>query len=182
MQSVLVGLRRAEQALTTLAFFMMVAVLALDILGREVAGGGRIWATPIAVYANVLLAFIGMGVASAHGAHLRPRFFDRAVPARWDALFDRFSDAGFALFCAATAALCVRMVHETIKLEETDPVMGWPVWPFQCILVAGFAAGALRHAVYAARPELRPPPDGGENAPPTEEQVRELTRAAEPPR
>lgn len=54
--------------------------------------------------------------------------------------------------------------------------MGWPVWPFQCLLVAGFAAGALRHAVYAARPALRPDPDAGELAPPTEEQVRELTQ------
>ncbi len=181
MAALLRALQRAEQVLTTGAFLLMVAVLALDIIGREIAGGGRIWATPVAVYANVLLAFIGMGVASAHGAHLRPRFFDRAVPARWDALFDRLSDAGFALFCAAAAVMCVVMVRDTVKLDETDPVMGWPVWPFQCILVAGFAAGALRHAVYAARPDLRPAPDGGENAPPTEAQLRELTRA-EPPR
>lgn len=179
--SVLLGLRRAEQLLTALAFAVMVGVLALDVVGRELAGGGRIWAMPVAVYANVLLAFIGMGVASAHGAHLRPRFLDRAVPRRWDALFDRFSDAGFALFCFGAVVLCLRMVRETIELQETDPVLGWPIWPFQCLLVAGFAAGALRHALYAARPDLRPAADAGELAPPTEEQVRELTRAQAQP-
>lgn len=177
MAAWLTVLKRAEQALTTLAFVVMVAVLALDILGRELGSGGRIWAMPVAVYANVLLAFIGMGVASAQGAHLRPRVLDRAVPARWNALFDRFTDGGFALFCVGAAWLCGVMVRETLKLQETDPVLGWAVWPFQCLLVAGFAAGALRHGIYAARPELRPVPDAGENAPPTEEQLRELTRA-----
>lgn len=178
--ALLQALRRAEQALTAAAFLVIVSVLALDIIGRELGGGGRIWATPVAVYANVLLAFIGMGVASAQGAHLRPRFLDSAVPRRWDGLFNRLSDAGFALFCLGAAALCVAMVRETIALEETDPVMGWPVWPFQCLLVAGFAAGALRHAVYAARPGLRPDPDAGEVAPPAQDPLRKLTQV--PPR
>ncbi|MBL8327897.1 MAG: TRAP transporter small permease [Rubrivivax sp.] len=170
-------MQRAEQLGTTAAFLLMVLVLGWDILGRELLGGGKIWATPVAVYANVFIAFIGIGVASAGGAHLRPRFLDKLAPRAWDAAFDRFSDAGFALFCLAAAVLCTQMLLETIQLAETDPVLNTAIWPMQCFLVAGFALGSLRHALYAAFPALRPAPAGGENAPPTEEQVRELSGA-----
>lgn len=180
---ILEGLRQAELWATALAFAVMVGVLAWDIIGRELLSGGKIWARPVAVYANVFLAFIGMGVASATGAHLRPRVFDNAVPRAWNGVFDRFTDAGFALFSAGAAWLCWRMLLESIQLEETDTVLPWQIWPFQGFLVAGFAIAVLRHSLYAAYPALRPAPAAGENAPPTEEQVRELTApAAAPPR
>lgn len=168
------GLRVAEQAATALAFLTMVLVLGWDILGRELLGGGKIWATPIAVYCNVAIAFIGMGVASAGGAHLRPKFLDGAAPAKLNPLFDRFTDVGFALFCACAAWLCVRLVRETIELQETDPVLQWQVWPFQLILLVAFGVAVLRHLLYAIYPALKPAESGSENAPPTEEQVREF--------
>lgn len=174
--SILRWLQRTEQALTTIAFAVMVGVLGWDIFGREVLSSGKIWATPIAVYMNVFIAFIGMGVASSGGAHLRPRFMDRLAPKALDALFDRFTDIGFALFCVGAGVLCGQMVKETIELAETDPVLQWPVWPFQCFLVAAFGLGALRHLLYAAYPALRPAASGGENAPPTQEQIDEFAK------
>lgn len=171
-------MQRAEQWSTSLAFVVMVVVLAWDILGREVLGGGKIWATPVAVYANIFLAFIGIGVASAHGAHMRPRFLDKLGPRSWDAAMDRIGDGGFALFSLAAAWLCLAMLRESIALAETDPVLPVQIWPMQGILVAGFALAAVRHALYAVYPALRPAPDAGEGAPPTEEQVRELAASA----
>jgi TRAP-type C4-dicarboxylate transport system permease small subunit len=169
---------RLEQLGTTLAFAAMVLVLAWDVVGRELLSGGKIWAKPVAVYANVFIAFIGIGIASAGGAHLRPRFMDKLAPRALDALFDRFTDAGFALFAAGAGWLCWRMLQESIQLAETDTVLPWQIWPFQGFLVAGFVLAALRHALYAAFPALRPAPAAGENAPPTEEQVRELAKPA----
>lgn len=164
-------MRWLEQAGTTLAFFVMVAVLALDIFGRELMGSGKIWATPIAVYSNVLIAFVGMGVASSAGSHLRPRFFDALAPKALDATFERFTDAGFALFCVGAAYLSWRITRESVQLEETDPVLQWQIWPFQMVLIAAFVLATLRHSIYAAWPALRPAHSGGESAPPTEEQV-----------
>ena len=160
-----------EQVGTSLAFAIMVLVLGWDIFGREVLGSGKIWATPIAVYANVFLSFIGMGIASASGGHLRPRFFDKQVPRAWDATFSRLTDIGFALFCVGAGWLCQRVLLESIQLAETDPVLQWQVWPFQAFLVAAFAMASLRHALYALWPALRPAESGGENAPPSKEQV-----------
>jgi TRAP-type C4-dicarboxylate transport system permease small subunit len=175
------GLRWLEAAGTTLAFALMVLALGWDILGRELLGGGKIWATPVAVYANVFIAFVGMGVASAAGSHLRPRVLDRFAPRAADALFDRFTDAGFALFAAGAGVLCWRVLRESVQLEETDPVTQWPVWPFQGFLVAAFAIVVLRHTVYAVWPALRPAAAGGDDAAPSAEQLREYA-AAEPPK
>ena len=149
-RALLVLLRRLEEIGTALAFAVMVLVLGWDILGREVFGGGKIWATPIAVYCNVVIAFIGMGVASAGGAHLRPKFLDNAAPAALDGAFNRLTDIGFALFSFGAAWLCLKVVRESIDLAETDPVLQWQVWPFQIILVVALHAGAhafrARHA------------------------------------
>ena len=175
------ALRRAEQVGTALAFLVMVLVLGWDILGREVLGGGKIWATPVAVYANVFIAFIGIGVASAGGAHLRPRFFDGLAPKPLNATFDRFTDIGFALFSVGAAWLCCKLVGESMALQETDPVLQWQVWPFQIILVAAFGIAVLRHALYAAWPATRPAAHGGENAPPTEAQIQALAAPGSAP-
>lgn len=182
-QGVLKFLLRLEQAGTALAFAVMVGVLAWDIAGRELFGGGKIWATPIAVYANVFMAFIGIGIASAHGTHLRPRFMDGLAPKALAPLFDRFTDVGFALFAAGAGVLCGRMVQETLQLQETDAVLQWPVWPFQLILVTAFALATTRHTLYALWPVLRPAAHGGENAPPTEEEIKAYAEpgAIEPP-
>lgn len=172
-RTLLTLLRRLEHAGTALAFATMVAVLGWDILGRELLGGGKIWATPIAVYCNVFIAFIGMGVASAGGAHLRPKFLDGAAPRALDGLFNRFTDIGFALFSVGAGWLCLKVTQESVQLAETDPVLQWQVWPFQVILVVAFGIAAVRHGMYAAYPALKPKESGGENAPPSEEQVRE---------
>ena len=171
-RALLAALLRLEQWGTTLAFAAMVGVLGWDIFGRELLGSGKIWATPIAVYANVFLSFIGMGIASAAGAHLRPRFLDRCAPRALDGAFDRLTDAGFALFCIGAGVLCWRVLNESIALQETDPVLQWQIWPFQGFLVAAFALATVRHTLYASWPELRPAQAGGENAPPTEAQVK----------
>ena len=172
-RALLTCLLRLEQWGTTLAFLAMVLALGWDIFGREVLGGGKIWATPVAVYANVFLSFIGIGIAiaSAQGAHLRPNFLDSLAPRRWDAIFGRFTDIGFALFCIGAGVLCWRVLVESIKLQETDPVLQWQIWPFQGFLVVALALAALRHGLYASWPALRPADVGGENAPPSQAQV-----------
>jgi TRAP-type C4-dicarboxylate transport system permease small subunit len=172
-RTILARLLILEQLTTTLAFLVMVLVLGADILGRELLGGGKIWATPIAVYANVFISFIGIGIASASGQHLRPKFMDRLAPRKFDAGLDRLTDAGFALFCIGASLLCYRMLQQSIDLQETDPVLQWQVWPFQGFLLAAFALACLRHSIYAGWPALRPDIAGGENSAPSELQLKQ---------
>ena len=163
---------RFEQACTSVAFLVMVLVLGWDILNREVLGSGKIWATPIAIYANVFLSFIGIGIASATGSHLRPKFFDKLVPQPLQSFWDRLTDFGFALFCAGASVLCWQMMQESIALQETDPVLQWQIWPFQLFMMLAFVLAVFRHWMYSIWPSLRPAPAQGENDAPTQAQAQ----------
>ncbi len=72
---------QAERPITFAAFLVLIVVLFADVITREVTGAGIIWARQIGVYANLLLTLVGIGIASAQGAHLRPRFADAWRPA-----------------------------------------------------------------------------------------------------
>lgn len=153
---VLAVLGRVERAVAVTAFAALVAILFADVLSRELTGSGLVWARQLAVYSNLLLTMFGIGVASADGAHLRPRFADRWLPRAWDAGLDRTAEALMSAFCLAFAAVAVAAVLETHALAERSPLPAWQVWPFQAVIPAVFCAAALRHALHAAFPRLRP--------------------------
>ena len=154
----LARLARVEKGITFAAFLLLITVVFLDVVSREVTGSGLHWASQAGVYANVVVVMIGLGVASATGAHLRPRFADRWLPARFDALVERLQELLMALFCAGFAGLGIDIVLETWRLGEVSPALGNPVWPVQSIVPLAFAIAALRHGLYALWPRLRPAP------------------------
>ena len=158
-RSFLDRLAKLEVWLAFLAFVVMLGALVADVTGRELPGlfgGGKLWATPVAVYANVFMSFIGMGIASSQASHMRPRIFDRLAPVWADQVLNRLTHLGFALFCAVFCWFSVRMVMDSIELAETDPVMQWPVWPFQLILLVAFCIGALRHTLWGVFFDIAP--------------------------
>ncbi len=152
-------LRRAGQVerwIAMLAFLMLVAVLFADVVSRELTGSGLIWARQLGVYANLVITLVGLGVASAQGAHLRPRFADRWLPNAWNPAIERLQEALMAGFCAAFAIVAIVAVMETQALAERTAMPPWPVWPFQALIPLAFSAAGVRHALFAAWPGLRP--------------------------
>jgi len=157
--ALLTRLARLEHGVTFAAFVVLIAVVFLDVMARKVTGSGLHWASQAGVYANVIVVMIGLGVASASGAHLRPRFADGWLPSRWNPWLVRLQELLMAVFCGVFAGLGTDIVLETWRLGEVSPVLGNPVWPVQLIVPLAFALAALRHALYAAWPGLRPPAD-----------------------
>lgn len=155
-RALLARLARVERGITFAAFLVLIAVVFLDVLSRELTGSGLHWASQAGVYANVIVVMVGLGVASATGAHLRPRFADGWLPARFNGVLERLQELLMALFCAAVAWLGADIVLETWRLGEVSPVLGNPVWPVQLIVPLAFAVAALRHGLYALWPALRP--------------------------
>ena len=78
------SLARFERLLAVLAFALLVAVVFLDVASRQLTGTGVHWALQIGVYANLVVVMLGLGIASADGAHLRPRFADDWLPSHWE--------------------------------------------------------------------------------------------------
>lgn len=158
----LARLAQAERLITFAAFLVLIAVVFVDVLNRELTGSGLHWASQAGVYANVVVVMLGLGVASATGAHLRPRFADGWLPARLDAPMRHLQELLMALFCAVLAVLGADIVLETWRLGEVSPVLGNPVWPVQLIVPLAFGLAALRHGLYALWPSLRPGSAAGE--------------------
>jgi len=147
----------AERAVTGAAFVVLIVAVFIDVLNREFTGTGLHWARQAGVYANVFVVMFGLGLASAGGAHLRPRFADNWLPQRLAPWLDRANDLGMALFCGAFAVVAAMVVAESIELQERSVALRIAVWPFQAVVPFAFGLAACRHLAYALIPELRPP-------------------------
>jgi len=150
------GIGRAERAITFLAFLLMIAVVFADVVSREVTGTGLHWARQAGVYANIFVVMVGIGLASADGAHLRPRFADGWLPHAWEPAVLRLKEWLMALFCAGFAAVAFGVVAETFALQERSAVLRTLVWPVQAVIPLVFGVAALRHALFGLYPALRP--------------------------
>ncbi len=154
--SFLARLGQAERAISFTAFMAMVIVVFIDVVSRQVTGGGLHWAGQAGVYANLFVVMFGLGVASADGRHLRPRFADCWLPDSWEPVLIRLQELLMALFCAAFAVVAVTVVQDSIQLAERSAVLGVLVWPFQLVIPVAFGIAGVRHGLFALYPELRP--------------------------
>jgi TRAP-type C4-dicarboxylate transport system permease small subunit len=145
-----------ERVITFAAFLVMIAVVFADVVNREITGTGLHWARQAGVYAHIFVVMFGIGIASAEGAHLRPRFADRWLPRGWDPLLERLQELLMALFCLGFALVAASVVVETYELQERAVVLRNLVWPFQLIVPMVFLVAAVRHGLFAAFPQLRP--------------------------
>ena len=161
---VLGHLERVERVVTFGCFLILIAVVFADVVSREVAGTGLHWARQVGVYANLFVIMFGIGLASAAGAHLRPRFADGWLPASWSRVLNRLQDAIMAIFCCGFAAIAAGIVYDGFLLIERSAVLGIVVWPFQSVLPLVFLIATFRHGAYASFPALRPMPESGGTA------------------
>jgi TRAP-type C4-dicarboxylate transport system permease small subunit len=149
---------RVERFVACLAFVLLVAVVFLDVVNRELTGTGLHWALQIGVYANFIMVMVGIGVASAGGAHLRPQFADRWLPRRFEPVLVRLQEVVTGLFFLGFAIVGATVVEETRLLGERAPVLGNLIWPLQGLIPAVFVLATIRHGLYAVWPVLRPRP------------------------
>jgi len=156
LAALLSAIRRAEIFITTAAFVVLIVVIFADVIVRRVSGSGLIWAREVGVFANIVLTMVGIGVASASGAHLRPRFVDRWFPASWDFTLTRIQELLTAIAFGVLTYLSIKVLLETIALADTSTVLRIAVWPIQLCLPLAFGLGTLRHGLYSLVPELRP--------------------------
>lgn len=159
--SVLRAISRGERAVSFAAFVLLIAVLFGDVLSRELTGTGLTWARESGVLANLVLTLVGIGIASAEGTHLRPRFADGWLPSGWGVRIESFREWVMAGFCLVFAAISLAAAMETAALDERFSVLGWPVWTFQSVIPAVFVLAVIRHGLFALYPQLRPGHESG---------------------
>jgi TRAP-type C4-dicarboxylate transport system permease small subunit len=150
-----------ERVVTFAAFLVLIGVIFADVLMREVTGSGLHWARQAGVYANLFVVMFGIGIASASGAHLRPRFADGWLPARFEPLLIRLQDALMACFCLCFAVVAAIVVMDSYMLAERSVVLRILIWPFQAVVPVVFVIATVRHGLFAAFPSARPAEPAG---------------------
>lgn len=161
---------QGECWLAVAAFGFIAAILLLDVIGREFVGPllrfvgldpgatGIFAAQKLSVFALVIGSFAGIGIATATGAHIVPRFAYGWVPAAWGPAMDRLADVLTGLFLVGVAWFGFKFVGSSLKTDLRAPVIDWPVWPIQLFIPLGFLSAAGRYFLYAAWPALKPAP------------------------
>ncbi len=139
-----------------LALGGLACVMFADVLMRELTGNGIAWAQQSAVYANLVVALFGLGLAAGQGTHLRPRFADNRLPVGWHGAVRRLGDLVSTVLLALFALLALQLTLETRALAETATVLRIPIWPLQLLIPLSFFSGALRYFCFFLRPELAP--------------------------
>jgi TRAP-type C4-dicarboxylate transport system permease small subunit len=153
-------IRRVEKLLAIVSFSTLIGVVFADVVSRELTGAGLFWASQVGVWANVFVVMTGFGLASADGAHLRPRFADGWLPASLDQVLGFLQHGVMSLFCIAIGTVALSVVLGSWQLGEVSLDLYMPRWPVQAMLPAAFYTAALRHMLYAFIPDLRPAETG----------------------
>ncbi len=150
------ALGRIERVITTTAFALLIATIFLDVFSREITGVGLHWARQAGVYANIVVVMFGLGLASAGGNHLRPRFADNWLPARWNPILIRLQDGLMSAFCLFAGAAGAQLTWESMWLGERSALLPVLIWPILLVIPLAFVLVGIRHAIYASSPALSP--------------------------
>ena len=160
----------AECWVAVIAFSIITALLLTDVVLRELLSPllrflgiydgamGILFSQRLSIYALIVGAFAGVGIATATGSHLVPQVGHALVPASWGPFMDRLADVITGLALVVTAYYGWIFVASSKATDLRAPVLDWSVWRLQLAIPLGFASAAVRYFVFAAYPALRPVP------------------------
>lgn len=158
MHAVLRILRGLESLVATAAYAGVAALLIYDVIGREIFGTSFLGADQLAVYGAIIAGFLGLSLATSDNAHLRPGFMD-FVFRKHEAAIVRIGDLVSCIFFLVAAFVAWSFVDVSMAAKDRAPVFYFVVWPLQLIIPYAFASCAIKHGIFALRPELKPRPD-----------------------
>ena len=123
------------------AALLLVAVA--QIVLRNVAGEGLLWAEPAMRIAVLWIAMIGGMVACREGGHIKINLFDLYVRGRARRTLASLAHLGACVTCAALAYASWLFVGYE-RMDGMTTFLNLPAWWFESILPLGFSVMALR--------------------------------------
>lgn len=157
-RKILALLSAFERSACIVAFVALSCVLFLDVFSRTLTGNGVGWSHQVGVYANSVIALLGIGLAAASGSHLRPRFADNLLPISMEPLLRHVQPLVSGIILLIFAVLATGLVLESYQLQERSTVLHTLLWPVQSLLPLAFYLAVLRQLVYVIYPALQPEP------------------------
>lgn len=127
---------RIEEGFCAGALLLTALVLFANVILRYVFHSGLSWAEELIRYLMIWITFIGGSVCVRRGAHIRMDFLMTMLSPRVAELLTRFVYFLSGAFCLGLLWYSRRLVAFTIRLHQTSPAMGIPMWvPYMAIPV-----------------------------------------------
>jgi TRAP-type C4-dicarboxylate transport system permease small subunit len=158
MKSVLALILRAEAVVAATAYAVVAGLLLGEIIAREVFVTSIWGSQKMAVFAAIVAGFLGLSLATAANAHLRPQFADGWWPRAWRGAIERFGDLLSAVIFAGMGIVAALYISDTFVNGDRAAVLYWSLWPIQLVLPYAFFSSAFRHFAFAGWPDLKPNP------------------------
>lgn len=151
-----------------ICFAFIASILVIDVVYRELlspllvflglsnGSGGIFGAQKLAIFALVVGAFAGIGIATATGSHLIPRIGFKWFPRRYSELIDRASDIFTGMVMLACAWYGLQFALVSKEFGVIAPVINTSPWVVQLAIALGFLSAGLRYFIFAKWPSTRP--------------------------
>jgi TRAP-type C4-dicarboxylate transport system permease small subunit len=143
-------------AISTSFYGILAVVLIYEIISRNLFDQSIYWASRVAVFAMIVGGNFGLALATAAGAHIRPRLGDNWIPKHWGRTMDRVSDIVAAVMMLAVGYFSALYSLESFDFDRHAETLPWPIWPVQAVIAFGYIVAAAHYFVFAAFPALRP--------------------------
>ena len=162
MRRLLTWVHRLEDGLIVLVVLMMVVLAVAQIVLRNVAGTGLVWADPLLRNAVLWIGLLGAMIASRKDEHIRIDLAGSFLPERLRPWLTGVVDLFTAGVCLLTAWYGLDFVIDEREFGGSG-FAGIPSWLLQAVIPLGFAVIALRYLVLfglglvGRRPGMREP-------------------------
>lgn len=156
MKKPITWLDTAELAVACSGLAFAATALCADVIGREVFGNGIYGIQKFAVYCCAVSGALGISIVVHRGGHLRISAVDGLIPNHLRLPLGRVADMVSAALCLFLAWYAAKFVHETFTFHEMDTVLNVPIWRIQIALPIAFLLAAIKYAVHAILPDIKP--------------------------
>lgn len=145
-------LMRIEAVVAALAYAATTLLLLADVVAREVFSQALWGAQQSAILLSILAGMIGLTLATGRQAHFRPEFADSVL--RFNGV-NRVGDLISAVLFAGFAYYATEFVIESRDFSDRVPIINIMLWPLQIVVPYAMASSAIKHAVFALKPDAK---------------------------
>lgn len=137
---------KLEMSLCVVLISAMSALLAVQVVMRYVVGQSLSWSEELARYIFIWLIYLGISYGAKTMKHIKIEAALYLFPAKarpWVVVVGDCIFLAFALFIVWSA---YNLVGRQIRLGQTSPAIGIPMWVVYAAPMVGFALTAVRQA------------------------------------
>ncbi len=156
MKKLLGYLSELERWVAGISIAAMAALLFSDVFSREVFHISLPWAQKLSLHLMILAGCLGVSLASSSGGHLRPEIGDHVLPKLIQPAMTAFREFCVACFCGFYFYIGLLYVQQSKDFGDMNVITGVPLWIVQAIFPTVFFLIAVKHAIYATMPSMRP--------------------------